>query len=86
MRVDAFGQQIEGALMTHHPKLEWNEAKLRKQLQLPAKDLDTFVPTLDEMARFVDASQTEHLKRWALIALATWARPEAITDFDPYTQ
>ncbi len=86
MRMDVFGRQIEGALMSHSPDFKWNEVKLRKALQLPAKETETFVPTLDEMARFVDALQTEHLKRWALLALATWARPEAVTDFDPYTQ
>ena len=86
LRQDAFGRQVEGSLVSHVPKFVWKEAAIRKELRLPARKSITFVPTLDEMARFVDALKTEHLRRWVLLAMATWARPEAITDLDPYRQ
>jgi integrase len=38
------------------------------------------------MAAFIDKVETKHLRRWIILALNTWARPEAITDFDPVTQ
>jgi hypothetical protein len=86
IRYDAFGREIEGSLMSHAPKMVLKEKAVRAALKLPAKKAAPFVPTLDEMAALIDAMPSEHLKRWALLAMATWARPEAIIDFDPYVQ
>lgn len=38
------------------------------------------------MATFIDAVHSGHLQRWVIPGLNTWARPEAIADFDPMTQ
>ena len=38
------------------------------------------VLTLGEMARLIDAATVPHLRRYLLLAIATMARPEAITD------
>jgi hypothetical protein len=38
------------------------------------------------MGAVLDAIETPHLFRFAIVSLCTWARPQAIIDFDPGTQ
>lgn len=86
MRVDLFGNEVEGALMSHAPTITMKKALVARELKIADDETPTFVPTLDEMARFIDAIESRHLRRWVVIALSTWARPEAVTDFDPGAQ
>lgn len=86
MRADLFGHEIEGALMSHAPPIGMKQAEVARELKLADDDEPLFVPTLDEMAHFIDTLETRHLRRWIVIALSTWARPEAVTDFDPGAQ
>ena len=86
MRPDALGEMVEGSLLSHRPKFELTQAEIAKQLRIVNTKKQTFVPSMQEMARFIDAIETPHVRRWIVIALATWARPEAVTDFDPDTQ
>ncbi len=87
MRTDPLtGEKIEGALMTYAPDMTYKKARLVKELRLPPPRVGVFVPTLEEMGRFIDALETPHLRRWIILALNTWARPEAITDLDPAVQ
>jgi len=39
-----------------------------------------FVPTDIELAKVIDAIQTPHVRRYVIMALNTWARPEAIIE------
>ncbi len=66
IRKDPLGREVEGSLISHAPSFLWTEEQLRKELRMTATARPTFVPTLDEMARFIDALETEHFKRWAL--------------------
>ena len=86
MRPDPIGGEIEGALVSHVPAIVYQRVRISKELKIAAPKKGGFVPSLQQMAAFVDAVETKHLRRWIIIALNTWARPEAITDLDPATQ
>jgi hypothetical protein len=80
MRVDPMGSEVEGSLISHAPSMVWKAGKLAQELRVPDSRPRVFVPTLEEMARFIDQLKAPHLRQWILLSLATWARPEAITD------
>jgi len=42
--------------------------------------------SIEQMAGLLDSLKTPHLFRFAITSLCTWARPQAIIDFDPTTQ
>jgi integrase len=86
MRLDAIGQPVEGAIVSHVPKIVYQGERIAKELKLPPPKKGGYVPTMVEMATFIDSLETPHLRRWVILALNTWARPEAITDFTPETQ
>ena len=41
-----------------------------------------WVPTLEEMARYIDQTKAEHVFRFCILALNTWARRETIEELD----
>ena len=86
MRVDPIGRHVEGALVAHAPKIVYQRVRISRELRIAPPRKGGFVPSMAEMATFIDAVETPHLKRWIILALNTWARPEAIADFDPGTQ
>lgn len=86
MRADPLGGEIEGALVSHAPAIVMRRSTIAKELKMAPARKGGFVPTMEEMARFLDALETRHLRRWAIMALNTWARPEAIIDFEPAEQ
>jgi hypothetical protein len=86
LRLDPFGQTVETALMTHAPKFVYKRARIAKELKIaPSKPRHNTL-TIEDMACALDALGQEHLFRFAIISLNTWARPEAVADFDPATQ
>lgn len=85
LRLDPLGHQIEGALVAHVPKIVYQRVRISRELKI-APPRKGGVPSMAEMAVFIDAVETPHLKHWVILALNTWARPEAIADFDPTTQ
>lgn len=86
LRKDPFGQNVETALMTHAPKFVYKRARIAKELKIaPSKPRHNKL-TIEDMAKALDALGQEHLFRFAIISLNTWARPEAVADFDPATQ
>jgi hypothetical protein len=86
LRVDPFGQTVETALMTHAPKFVYKRARIAKELKVAASKPRHTTMSIDDVAKLLDAIKLEHLFRFAIIGLNTWARPEAIADFDPKTQ
>jgi integrase len=86
MRPDPLGTMVEGALVSHVPMIVYQRARISKELRIAAPKKGGFVPSLAQMATFIDAIETKHLQRWIILALNTWARPEAITDFEPSRQ
>lgn len=86
LRLDPFGNQVEIALVTHVPKFVYKRARLAKELKIAPPRPRHNQTSIAEMGALLDALDAEHLFRFAIIALNTWARPEAVADFDPRTQ
>jgi integrase len=86
LRTDPFGQPIETALMTHAPRFVYKRARIAYELKIaPSKPRHTTC-SIEDMGKVLSALDLEHLFRFAIIALNTWARPEAVADFNPTTQ
>ena len=86
LRLDPFGQTIETALMTHAPKFVYKRARIAKELKIAPSTPRHTTHSLDDIATVLDALDQEHLFRFSIVALNTWARPEAVSDFNPLTQ
>jgi integrase len=87
LRHDAIGQQIECALMTNAPRVVWKRVNVAHELKIPGRRrMRPDTPTLEQMAALLDALKTPHLFRFVIMSLCTWARPQAMIDFDPHTQ
>jgi hypothetical protein len=86
LRKDPFGQDVETALMTHAPKFVYKRGRIAKDLKIPASMPRHNKLSIEAMAAALDALKHEHLFRFAIIALNTWARPEAVAEFDPKAQ
>lgn len=86
LRADPFGKEVETALMTHAPKFVYKRARIAKELKIaPSKPRHNKL-TIEDMGRALDSLEHEHLFRFAILSLNTWARPEAVSDFMPATQ
>lgn len=86
LRKDPFGQEVETALITHAPKFVYKRARIAKELKIAPSKPRTNKLSIEDMAKALDALEHEHLFRFAVLSLNTWARPEAVADFDPATQ
>jgi integrase len=86
LRTDAFGNEVECALMTHAPKFVYKRGRIARELKLAPPAPRHSQHTLAEVGAAIDALELPHLVRFAIIALNTWARPEAVIDFDPAVQ
>lgn len=86
MRPDPMGGEIEGALVSHAPQIVMRRGNIARDLKMQPARKGGYTPSLVEMARMLDAIETRHLRRWAIMALCTWGRSEAILDFDPDRQ
>jgi integrase len=56
--------------------------KVSNITELPMPQARSQIPTDQELAAFIDEIKTEWLFRYIVIALNTWARPEAILELD----
>lgn len=86
VRKDPFGQPIETALMTHAPKFIYKRARIAKELKIPESKPRHNKLSIEDMAAALDKLKLDHLFRFAILALNTWARPEAVAEFDPKVQ
>jgi len=86
IRRDAVGGEVEAALIAEAPKIIWKRDALAKELQIPATRPRHNALTIDDMAKLLDGLQTAHLFRFAILSLCTWARPQAVLDFQPAAQ
>jgi hypothetical protein len=86
LRKDPFGQEVETALMTHAPKFVYKRGRIAKELKIPPSKPRHNKHSIEDMAAVLDALKLEHLFRFAILSLNTWARPEAVAEFDPATQ
>jgi hypothetical protein len=85
-QIDAVGNKIETALMSHAPKIVWKREAIATALKIRARRPRPPTLSIEQMAAVLDSLQTPHLFRFAIVSLCTWARPQAIIDFDPATQ
>jgi hypothetical protein len=71
-------------LLATAPYIEDGEAAISKVTQLPRSKPRDFIPTDQQLAALIDAlpedEEHEVAFRYVVMALNTWARPEAIAD------
>jgi hypothetical protein len=79
---DSKGVEREGVLMDRQWKVFDSEEYVSKVTSLPMPEPVSFFPSDAEMARFIEEINHEHIFRYVIIALNTWARPEAIMELD----
>jgi hypothetical protein len=84
--LDAVGNKVETALMSHAPKIVWKREAIATELKIPARRPRPATLSVEQMAAVLESLKTPHLFRFAIMSLCTWARPQAIIDFDPATQ
>jgi integrase len=84
--LDAVGNEVETALMSHAPKIVWKREAIATELKIPARRPRPATLSVEEMAAVLESLKTPHLFPFAIMSLCTWARPQAIIDFDPATQ
>lgn len=80
---DGFGNETEVLLLDSAPRVITQMSEVVKLTELPESTPRDWLPTFGEFGRFIDAIDVrqENLFRYVVLALNTWARPEAIIDF-----
>ena len=69
-------------LMSHAPKVRYDPGWIAETAKIAAPQRRSWVPTIDELARFLDQVRAEHAFRYCILALNTWGRAEAIMELD----
>jgi hypothetical protein len=80
IREDALGNQVETALITHCPDAPWKRMNLAAELKIPASKPPRRALSLDQMAEAIDGIKSEHVFRFVIMNLCTWARPGAVLE------
>jgi integrase len=83
---DNKGNKRELALLSSVPQVNDGQAHVAKTTELPRSRPRDWIPTDEEMARYFDAIEEETLFRYSIMALNTWARPEAIVELNAKLQ
>lgn len=78
---DSKGER-EVCLMSSAPHVVDSEGAVSKITGLPTSQPRQWIPTDQEMAAIIDELADEHIFRYVVMALNTWARPEAIIELD----
>lgn len=77
---DADGNESEVKLLAYPTHVLTDKSAIAKLIDAPAAAQVDRVLSMQEIASFLDTIQCENTFRYCIIALNTWARPEAITD------
>jgi integrase len=90
--VDSKGHEREGRMLSAPIFVQADEGAISKITNKPRSEPRSFCPSLEQLARFIDAIDGDGfnqdsgrhaaLFRYVIIALNTWARPEAITELN----
>jgi hypothetical protein len=90
--IDTKGKEKEAQVLAYAPFVNDSEKYISEKTGLPLSTPRSWIPTDDELAAFMDACYTdasvpnqddgEHVWRYAIIQLNTWARPEAIFELN----
>lgn len=77
---NARGETLESRLLASAPHVETNEQRISKVTGLPTSKPRDYIPSDEEMARMLDGIEDPHIRRYCIMALNLWARPEAILE------
>jgi integrase len=79
---DGFGNEMEVLLLDAAPDVVTQAKEVARLTDLPDSKPRDWLPTFEELGKFIDAIDVrqENLFRFVILALNTWARPEAIID------
>lgn len=87
---DPRGQEREVQILSAPPHIDDSETRIEKVTDLPKSQRREWVPTDAELAATIDAlgdgPEHEAVFRYVVMALNTWARPEAITELSVLQQ
>jgi integrase len=80
------GELDELKLLRFMPEICFDVKWLADMTDRPEPKPRDYVPTLEELASLLDTDGSETLRRYDIVALNTWARPEAILDLSVRAQ
>jgi integrase len=80
------GRIVETWLLKSMPEICYDIKWISGLTKKPEPHPRDYVPTFEDLASLLDVECSEVLKRYDIIALNTWARPQAILDLDTRTQ
>jgi hypothetical protein len=93
---DSKGKEREAQTLAAAPFIQTSEKEICRVTGLPRPAPRDFLPADEQIAAFLDASydetneketrEREHIFRYCIMALNTWARPEAICELNVSTQ
>lgn len=81
------GDRRNVQLLSAAPQIKFDpgwivETARESGIALATPKRNDWVPTYEEMARYIDATRAEHVFRFCILALNTWARRETIEELD----
>ena len=77
---NAAGELSEARLLRFAPDIRYDAKWLSEVMAVPEPRPRDYVPSYEELASLLDIEAGETLQRYDILALNTWARPEAIVD------
>jgi len=79
---DGRGEKREVRILSSAPHIVDGETAVAKITALPKSKPRDWIPQDHELAAMIDGIEHEHVFRYVIMALNTWARPEAILELD----
>lgn len=80
------GRIVETRLLNAMPEICYDIKWISGLTKKPEPHPRDYVPTFEDLASLLDVECSEVLRRYDIIALNTWARPQAIIDLDTSMQ
>jgi hypothetical protein len=77
---DAKGHERESQLIESAPFVMTSEQEISKLVDRPVSQPRDFIPTDEDLARVLDHIREIYVRRYCIMALNLWARPEAIME------
>jgi integrase len=76
------GELREARLLRYVPEISYDTKWVADVMQVAEPKPRDYVPSFEELASLLDTECGELLRRYDILALNTWARPEAIVDLN----
>ena len=76
------GELVEARLLRFAPDVRYDTKWLADVMDAPEPKPRDYVPSYEELASLIDLDAGDILQRYDIIALNTWARPEAIVELN----